>query len=79
MEVVPILHELGRQTGDRMNELDWIKAQACYLRIERIERELGLPTATLTKYAKGERNLPKKWHQAVIHWVQRHGFPIQQN
>jgi hypothetical protein len=52
-------------------ELDWLKARKDYLSIYKIEKELGMPEATLKKFVNGDRGLAVKWHDPLMIWVKK--------
>lgn len=49
--------------------LDWLKANAEYLSLRKIEAKLNIPESTLRKFASGERSLPTQYHKSVEKWV----------
>jgi hypothetical protein len=53
-------------------ELDWIKRQGRWLKIDAIEKELDMPQGTLKKFVDGNRILTDMWHAKVISWVKQH-------
>lgn len=52
-----------------MNQIDWLKHNARYLKIDRIERELKMAQGTLLKHLSGKRGLTGEWQSAVTKWI----------
>lgn len=52
-----------------MNQIEWLKHNGAYLKINRIEKELKIPQGTIKKYVSGERGLAERWHERVNKWV----------
>lgn len=51
-------------------ELLWLKQNAPFLSIKKIEEELHLPPTTLQQFVgKANRDIPQKWHPAITNWV----------
>lgn len=49
--------------------LDWLKANAAYLSLRKIEAKLNIPESTLRKFTSGLRPLPTQYHKAIEKWV----------
>lgn len=52
--------------------LSWLLKNAADLKIFSIEKTLSIPEGILKKFVDGRRELPEKWHPAVINWVKVH-------
>lgn len=49
--------------------LDWLKVNAEYLSLRKIEAKLNIPESTLRKFASGERSLPPQYHKPLEKWI----------
>ncbi|MBO9658331.1 MAG: hypothetical protein J7527_05855, partial [Chitinophagaceae bacterium] len=63
---------IGLIWNGRINNMDnfqWLKDNASFLKISAIERALEMPEGTLKKFIDGRRDLPDKWKLSVDRWV----------
>lgn len=49
--------------------LEWLKENAEYLSLRKIEAKLNIPESTLRKFANGDRPLPAQHHKPVEKFV----------
>jgi hypothetical protein len=47
----------------------WVKANAEYLSLRKIEVKLNIPESTLRKFVAEDRPLPEKYHKPIEKWV----------
>jgi len=53
---------------------NWIKRNHGHLSFDKIEKAIGIPQGTLSKVAKGQRPLPKKWVEPLREYKDRMGW-----
>lgn len=58
---------------------EWIRHNYAFISAKAIEKQLGMPQATLYKFMKRERGIPKKWHDPLREFIQRFHLPAEEN
>lgn len=49
----------------------WLKNNAEFLRLRRLEERLKIPESTLRKFVAGERPLPPQYIEPIEKWVKK--------
>lgn len=51
--------------------LKFIRNSSGYLKVTIIEKELGMPDATLRRFVSGERGLSAQWEKPLEKWLKK--------